>query len=47
MDNLQYYNLIDQIRKISLEYKQIISETNNIVYSEIRQYNIIQLKLKS
>ena len=47
MDNLQYYNLINQIRKISLEYKQIISETNNIVYSEIRQYNIIQLKLKS
>ena len=45
MEDSQYYNLIDQIRKISLEYKQVISETNNIIYSQIREYNFFQLKL--
>ena len=44
MDNLQYYNFIDQIRKVSEVYKQIISETNNIIYSQIREYNFCQLK---
>jgi len=46
MDNLEYYNFLFNIQKVYINYKEIITQINEIIMSQIKQYNILQLKLK-